>query len=102
MTPTSYNDSLVLPWPLREYDPRDVPTGINLFFDVVGVLRNRPGWRFTFRERFSELADLLYYEGTYRFTVLVTGDGVKPAGRKIDVTYNGNPNTLRAVDASPV
>jgi len=66
------------------------------------VLRNRPGWRFTFRERFSELADLLYYEGTYRFTVLVTGDGVKPAGRKIDVTYNGNPNTLRAVDAGPV
>lgn len=100
-TSTKYHDSLVLRWPLRDYQPRDIPKGVNQFFDVVGVLKNRPGWRFTFRECFSEHADLLYYEGTYRFTVLVAGDGVKPAGGMIDVIYDGNPNTLRAVDAGP-
>jgi hypothetical protein len=102
-TQTTFIDSFVLRWPglIPDYEPRDLPTGINQFFDVVGVLRNKPGWRFAFRERFTEHDDLLYYEGTYRFTVLVTGDGVQPAGRKIDVTYDGNPNTLRALDAGP-
>jgi hypothetical protein len=31
--------------------------------------------------------------------VLVTGDGVPPAGRKIGVTYNRDWHNLRAVDA---
>jgi hypothetical protein len=101
-TPTTFYDSLVLRWPgLRpDYAPRDIPRGTNQFFDVVGVLRNRPGWRFAFRENFTNHAELPNHKGTYRFTVLVTGDGVRPSGRKIDVTYNnGDWHTLRAVDA---
>lgn len=100
-TQTSYHDSLVLPWPLRDYAPRDIPQGVNQFFDIVGVLRHRQDWRFTFRERFTGYERLPEYRGTYRFTVLVTGDHVKPAGRRIDVTYDGNPKNLRAVDAGP-
>ena len=84
---------------MRDYEPRDIPQGVNQFFDVVGELKNSPGWRFTFRERFSDHAELPNYRGTYRFTVLVTGDGVVPACRKIDVSYNGDWNNLRAVDA---
>jgi len=53
-------------------------------------LKFRPSeWRFGYREQFSEHEELRKYRGTYRFTVLVTGDGVKPDGRKIDVTYDG-------------
>jgi hypothetical protein len=100
-TQTPFCDSAVLRWPRADYEPRDIPNGINCFFDVVGVLKNRPGWRFKFSEKemVSDYAALPKYEGTYRFTVLVTGDGVEPEGRKIDVTYNGNSNNLRAVDA---
>jgi hypothetical protein len=107
ITPTTFVDSFVLRWagvpqdPNR-YNPRDLPIGINRFFDVVGVLKNKAGWRFTFRERFSEHDELPNYAGTYRFTVLVTGDGVVPAGRKIDVTYNRDWHNLRAVDAGPI
>ena len=92
-------DSLVLRWPGNEFDARDIPRGINQFFDVVGVLKNRSGWRFAYKERFSNLAELPNYRGTYRFTVQVTGDGVAPVGRKIDVTYDGDWHNLRAIDA---
>jgi hypothetical protein len=97
-------DSCVLHWPGYPHDfaPRDIPKGINQFFDIVGVFKNRPGWRFAFGENFSSHRELAHYRGTYRFKVLVTGDGVKPAGRKIDVTYNGEWNNLRAVDAGRV
>lgn len=98
-TQTPYSDSLVLPWSLRDCNPQDIRNGIDQFFDVVGVLKNRSGWRFTFREHFTGYAALPDYRGTYRFTLLVTGDGVSPAGRKIDVTYNGGWHNLRAVDA---
>jgi hypothetical protein len=100
-TPTTFFDSLVLRWPGTDFDPRDIPRGINQFFDVVGVLKNQSGWRFSYRERFSNQAELPNYRGTYRFTIQVTGDGVAPAGRKIDVTYNGDWHNLRAVDAGP-
>jgi hypothetical protein len=70
-----------------------------LFFDVVGVRKDRPGWRFQCREPTPVLSG---YKGTYRCTVLVTGDGVAPDGRKIDVTYNGEWEHLRAVDAGPL
>jgi hypothetical protein len=104
VTPTAFVDSLVLRWPgpKQDDDPRDLPTGINLFFDVLGVLKNSSGWRFTFRERFTEHAELPNYAGTYRFTVLVTGDGAKYDGRKIDVTYNRDWHSLRAVDVGPI
>ena len=42
-TPTRLFDSLVLRWPGNEFDARDIPRGINQFFDVVGVLKNRSG-----------------------------------------------------------
>jgi len=101
-TPTTYFDSLVLRWPRNDYEPRDIPRGIDQFFDVVGVLKNSSGWRFTFREPFSSHAELPNYRGTYRFTVLVTGDGVAPAGQKIDVTYDWDWHNLRAVGVGPV
>ena len=93
-TPTKLFESRVLGWPRNDYEPRDIPKGINLFFDVVGVLKDRSGWRFKFREPSPLLSG---YSGTYRFTVLVTGDGVAPAGRKFDVTYHGDWHNLRAV-----
>src|SRR5438309_3393843 len=37
-TLTRYYDSLVLRWPgpVQDYQPRDIPQGVNQFFDVVG------------------------------------------------------------------
>ena len=95
------SDSLVLRWPGSPADhaPRDIPKNVNQFFNVVSVRKNSPCWRFHWQERFSSLAGLSNYSGTYRFTVLVTGDGVKPGGRMIDVSYDGKDwNTLRTWD----
>ena len=101
VTPTAFADSFVLRWPgpRRDYAARDLPRDVNQFFDVVGILRNEPGWRFTFEEKFTEHAELADYRGTYRFTVLVVGDCVTPGSCKIDITYHGDPDNL---DAAPV
>jgi hypothetical protein len=105
ITPTKYFDNLPLLWPgpKRDYNPRDLPTGVHQFFDVVGVLKNARGWRFKFGDNFGhDYDELPNYTGTYRFTVMVTGDGVAPGGRKIDVTYHGDWHNLRALDAGPL
>jgi hypothetical protein len=98
---TTFFDSLTLPWPLSKHTVRDIPKGVQQFFDVVAVRKDRPGWRFTWQEQFTNLATLSDHRGTYRFTVLVTGDGVAPDGRKIDVSFDGNPNTIRTFDRGP-
>jgi|SRR5271155_5430191 len=102
---TEYHDSLVLRWPAPgggDYLPRDIPRGVNQFFDVVGVFKHSPSeWRFGFKERFSEHDELRKRRGRYRFTVLVTGDGVKPAGRKIDVIYEGRSDNLKTFNMGP-
>jgi hypothetical protein len=99
----SFFESLVLRWPgypKNYYIPRDIPKGVNQFFDVVGVFKHKPGWRFTWEERYTNLEGLADYKGTFRFTVLVTGDGVKPDGRMIDVYYDGKDwQSLRALPA---
>ena len=60
------------------------------------MFKHRPGWRFEWQERSSNLAPLDSYVGTYRFTVLATG---QPGGRMIDVYYDGKDwKTLRAWD----
>ena len=41
------------------------------------------------------------FDGTYRFTVLVAGDGVAPASRKIDVVWSKKWETFTARDAGP-
>jgi hypothetical protein len=101
LNPTKMVESRVLGWPRGDYDPRDIPKGIDQFFDVVVVVKdnNQPGWLFKTREPSPELAG---YKGTYRLTVLVAGDDVEPDGRKIDVTYNGEWEHLRAQDAGHV
>jgi len=99
-TTLSFFDSVVLPWPLWDHSPRDIPKGVNQFFDVVRVRKNEPGWSFMWREKFTNLAGLSKYQGTYRFTVLVTGDGVIPDGCKIDMHCDGKDwQSLRALAA---
>ena len=101
---TSVFDSLVLRWPgpysKLSYLPRDIPNGVHQFFDIVRVRKHRPGWDFMWQERHSSLAPLGSYAGMYRFTVLVTGDGVIPDGCKIDIYYDGKDwRSLRALAA---
>lgn len=97
-TTPSFFDSVILPWPLWDHCPRDIPKGVNQFFDVVRIRKNEPGWIFMWREQFTNLVLLSKYQGTYRFTVLVTGDGVIPDGCKIDVYYDGKDwQSLRAL-----
>jgi hypothetical protein len=97
----SFFDSVGLPWPLWDHTPRDIPKGVNQFFDVVRTRKDKPGWHFMWREPFTNLAGLSNHQGTYRFTVLVTGDGVTPDGCTIDVYYDGkNWQSLKALSAT--
>jgi hypothetical protein len=46
-------------------------------------------------------AHLWNYHGTYRMTVLVSGDGVNPVSRRVIVRWNGIWDQLDASDGGP-
>jgi len=107
-TDTEFFDSFILPWPGRHYDshaydPRDISPGVAQFVDVVSFsdkkTDNNHGWIMCYKEKFSSLRKLPDYRGTYRFTVLVTGDGARHSQCKIDVTFTGKQEDVRAVCA---
>jgi hypothetical protein len=61
----------------------------------VSFSKHDPGWRFSTKPPFySSLAELANYKGTYRFTVVVAGDGATPKTRQIYVDYHGDWNNV--------
>lgn len=95
--PTIYADSLPLAWSCQERNdarrPIDLPYGVTQFVDVVAtdsLLNNY----------FVQVAPLPFrYLGlfddkrkTFRFTVLIAGDGVQPKTAKIEFGWKGTWN----------
>jgi hypothetical protein len=99
---TSFHDSMVLAWPgwPVDYDSRIIPRGIDAYVNVVSVSKNESGWRFHVKSLFASQQELKNYSGTYRLTLLATADNADPVELKIDVTYNQDWHSLRAVSFS--
>jgi hypothetical protein len=97
--PTEYCDSIQLAWACKgtqAYAALDLPRGIAQFVDVVSTrsiaAKNfRPEIRpFPFR-----YASLFQQTGVFRFTIQVSGDGIKPKFIQIIFDWKGAWNTFK-------
>lgn len=100
--PTSFHDAKQIAWAGYDFSPVDVPRGVNFYADVLRISKNRAGWLFSVRRLFASQMQLKDYRGTYRFRLMVTADNAEPVGCEIDVTYDGDWHSLRAIAARPV
>src|SRR5690606_16025317 len=79
--PTVYAESQQLAWSARgsgRHDAMDLPCGVPHFVDVFSVRDASTEFLPAIPERLYRYVDLYSTPGTYKFTVLVSGDGVRP------------------------
>ena len=97
---TEYCDSMQLGWAYqkdRRFDAFDLPRKVPHFVDIMSTRQTAPGFKLE-----TKVIPLLYKQmlvtpGIYRFTVVVSGDGVKPAHINPIVSWNGNCGSKNAV-----
>jgi hypothetical protein len=94
-------DSVQLSWEGGDFDPRDIPYGASQYGDIVYFPKqDKSDWQFHTRPNYlNENLNLKGYRGTYRFSVIVAGDGATPATKEINVDYNGDWRNARPYDA---
>jgi hypothetical protein len=100
LTKTPFHDSMILPWPVKDFAPRPIPAGVFMYIDVVSFIKDSPTWRFGIQKLYTSLEPLVGYKGTYRLTLLATADECHDKTEfAIDVTYDQRWESLRAVSA---
>jgi hypothetical protein len=88
-------DTFQLPWAGPDFEPRDIPAGVKQYVDLVRFSKQASGWSFlTKPPLYASLAKLSDHRGTYRFTMVVAGDGATPQTKQIYVDYNGDWNNV--------
>jgi hypothetical protein len=104
--PTIYCDSIPLAWSCREekaYEPIDLPNGVAQFIDVVSVRNISDKYQLEIRPLPQRYVGFLQDRGTFRFTVQVSGENVKPVFIRVQFTWNGEWDNYHAQpDASHV
>jgi hypothetical protein len=100
-TPTVLADSKVLSWAGWKFAPIDVPAGVEFYVDLMKVSKHREGWDFSVEKLFADQQNLKHYKGTYRFSLMISGDNAEPTACKVDVEYHGDWNNLRAAQVPP-
>jgi hypothetical protein len=97
--PTEFVDSLPLAWscspPGTERTPRDLLWGVNQYIDVVAVLDSRNYLEPQFApipHRYISIFSAT--EQIYRFTILVSGDGVQPSQLCLVITWKGDAKKM--------
>jgi hypothetical protein len=93
---TVIKDSKPLAWAGWQFAPIDIPAGVNFYADLMTVSKAVSGWRFSVERLFDSQKKLLVYRGTYRFSLMVSGDNAAPARCEVNVEYTGDWNGLRA------
>ncbi|KKM70309.1 hypothetical protein LCGC14_1441970 [marine sediment metagenome] len=90
--PTDYCESLQLAWSARDeasFSALDLPHDIPHFIDIVSTRCVTASFLPTLSVKLYRYDALFSTPGTYRFTVLVSGDGVKPATLRIRFEWTG-------------
>ncbi len=90
--PTIYCDSIPLAWSCRDkqaYDPLDLPRGVAQFVDVVSTRSVSQDFKPEIKPIPFRYFALFQEHGTFRFTVLVSGENVKPIFIKIVFQWSG-------------
>jgi len=97
--PTEYCDSIQLAWSARgdeAYFAIDLPKGIPQFLDVISVREISPDIRPEIRVQLNRYRALWRRKGSFRFSVQVSGDGLKPVQLSLRCDWNGRLDDLRA------
>ena len=94
---TTLDDSKVLAWAGWSFVPVDVPTDVEFYVDIVRVSKADPGWLFSVEKLFATQQRLKDYVGNYRFHLMATAENASHAHCAVDVVYNGDWHSLRAV-----
>jgi hypothetical protein len=99
-SPTEYCDSIQLAWACKDtqaYEALDLPRGIAQFVDVVSTRSIAPN---NFKPEIRPLPfryiSLFQQTGTFRFTIQVSGDGIKPRFIQIIFDWKGSWNSFEA------
>jgi hypothetical protein len=88
------SDTFQIPWAGMGFEPRDIPAKVSQYVDLMRFSKQAEGWLFQTQPSFYEsLQPLVAYKGTYRFTVVVAGDGATPQTKFIYVDYDGDWKT---------
>jgi hypothetical protein len=93
--PTIYCDSLQLAWSARAnteeaYSPLDMPRDINQFIDIVSTRRPEIDYKIMVYAHLYRYEPLFKEHGKFRYTVVVSGDNVKPASTKVVFEWSGD------------
>jgi len=90
--PTIYCDSISLAWSCQEdraHGPLDLPKDVPQFIDLVTVRDHSSEFRIEIKPVPLRYAGFFRDKGTFRFTVQVSGENVKPEFISVDFTWNG-------------
>lgn len=101
--PTPFCDSIQLSWSVRDtqaFEAQDLARDIPYFVDLISFRDGTDVFMPHVRGLPFRYNDLFSTRGRYRFTVRVSGDGVKPARARIVVDWAGDRTTLRAESAA--
>lgn len=91
-SPTVYCDSIPLSWACRDsqaYEPLDLPRGVVQFIDVISTRSISKDFKPEIRPIPYRYFDLFREHGTFRLTIQVSGDNVKPVFTKIVFRWAG-------------
>jgi len=87
---TQYCDSIPLAWSCRqptEYDPIDLPRDIEQFIDLVSIRDTSADFRIHTKVDIARYRAILHDQGTFRFTVQVSGHNVPPSTIRVEFTW---------------
>ncbi len=93
--PTIYCDSLQLAWSARAnieeaFRPVDMPKDISQFVDIVSTRRPESDYKVMTNTHLYRYEPLFKEHGKFRYTVVVSGDNVKPVSAKVVFEWGGD------------
>ena len=89
---TTYCEILQLGWvgaEANKFSAVDIPRGVSFFFDVLSTYANSDKFQIRTEVTLNRVQSLVAEHGRYRFTVVVTGDGVKEARANFTFDWTG-------------
>jgi hypothetical protein len=100
--PTEYCESLQLGWASQAeltFGAFDLPKGVPHFVDIISTRPTSPAFALATKVTPLRYTQMLVTPGVYRFTIVVSGDGVKPATTRPAVSWNGVWDQIVKVDS---
>ena len=101
---TDYCESMQLAWSARggdAYIALDLPKDVPHFVDVLSTCEGSKSFNLELQLKLFRHEALLGSAGTYRFTIVVSGDGVRPEWIWLSFNWSGDWDGFKLTVASP-